>query len=70
MWHVSHWGIYNNFKCENIIFNMLYFSLVMLINGAMGYTETPDNQQDVYLVITIFGAIFFSLSILLFGKYI
>lgn len=40
----------------------------MLINGAMGYTETPDNKEDVYLVITIFGAIFFSISILLFGE--
>lgn len=41
----------------------------MLINGAMGYTETSDSQEDVYLVVTIFGAIFFALSILLFGKF-
>lgn len=41
----------------------------MLIHGAMGYSDTPEDKEEVYLVITIFGAIFFALSILLFGKY-
>lgn len=43
--------------------------LVMLIHGAVGYADTPEEKENVYLVITIFGAIFFALSILLFGKY-
>ncbi|XP_044272633.1 uncharacterized protein LOC123016349 [Tribolium madens] len=40
--------------------------LVMLIHGAMGYSDTPEDKEDLYLIITIFGAIFFALSILLF----
>ncbi|XP_060521512.1 uncharacterized protein LOC132699065 isoform X2 [Cylas formicarius] len=40
--------------------------LVMLIQGALGYSETPENKEDLYLIITIFGALFFALSILLF----
>ncbi|KAL1498021.1 hypothetical protein ABEB36_008884 [Hypothenemus hampei] len=40
--------------------------LVMLINGALGYSETSENKEDVYLIVTIFGALFFALSILLF----
>lgn len=41
----------------------------MLIHGAMGYSDTPEDKEDIYLIITIFGAIFFALSILLFGKF-
>ncbi|KAJ8943261.1 hypothetical protein NQ318_017278 [Aromia moschata] len=40
--------------------------LVLLIHGALGYSETAENKEDIYLVVTIFGAIFFALSILLF----
>ncbi|CAH1135771.1 unnamed protein product [Ceutorhynchus assimilis] len=40
--------------------------LVMLINGALGYSETTDQKADIYLIVTIFGALFFALSILLF----
>ncbi|XP_030745409.1 uncharacterized protein LOC115874397 isoform X2 [Sitophilus oryzae] len=40
--------------------------LAMLINGALGYSETSENKEDVYLIVTIFGALFFALSILLF----
>ncbi|XP_076263963.1 uncharacterized protein LOC143198482 isoform X2 [Rhynchophorus ferrugineus] len=40
--------------------------LVMLINGALGYSETSENKEDIYLIVTIFGALFFALSILLF----
>ncbi|XP_066140578.1 uncharacterized protein [Euwallacea fornicatus] len=40
--------------------------LGMLINGALGYSETSENKEDVYLIVTIFGALFFALSILLF----
>ncbi|KAJ3624428.1 hypothetical protein MTP99_018047 [Tenebrio molitor] len=40
--------------------------LVMLIHGAMGYSDSSEEKEEVYLVITIFGAIFFALSILLF----
>lgn len=40
--------------------------LVMLIHGALGYSENPENTEDFYLVITIIGAILFALSILLF----
>lgn len=42
----------------------------MLIHGALGYSENPENTEDFYLVITIIGAILFALSILLFGKYV
>ncbi|KAG5865416.1 hypothetical protein JTB14_037777 [Gonioctena quinquepunctata] len=48
----------------------LVLGLVMLIHGAIGYSETPENKEDIYLVITIFGAIFFALSILLFVFFI
>jgi hypothetical protein len=41
----------------------------MLIHGAMGYSDSSEEKEEVYLVITIFGAIFFALSILLFGKH-
>lgn len=41
----------------------------MLINGAMGYTETPDNEEVINLIVTVFGAVFFAISILLFGMY-
>lgn len=42
----------------------------MLINGALGYSETSENKGDIYLIVTIFGALFFALSILLFSKYL
>ncbi|XP_018573649.1 uncharacterized protein LOC108912754 [Anoplophora glabripennis] len=40
--------------------------LVMLIHGALGYSENPESNEDFYLVVTIIGAILFALSILLF----
>jgi len=40
--------------------------LVMLINGALGYSETSENRGDLYLIVTVFGALLFALSILLF----
>ncbi|XP_050299833.1 uncharacterized protein LOC126738497 isoform X2 [Anthonomus grandis grandis] len=40
--------------------------LVMLINGAIGYSETSESRGDLYLIVTIFGAFFFALSIFLF----
>ncbi|XP_023012979.1 uncharacterized protein [Leptinotarsa decemlineata] len=48
----------------------LILGLAMLVHGAIGYSETPENKEDVYLVITVFGAIFFALSILLFVFFI
>ncbi|XP_019865469.1 uncharacterized protein LOC109594669 [Aethina tumida] len=40
--------------------------LVMLIHGAVGYSDNPEDKEGVYLAVTIFGAVFFALSILLF----
>lgn len=36
----------------------------MLINGAVGLSD----DEDFYLIITIVGAIFFGMSIILLGK--
>ncbi|KAK9887889.1 hypothetical protein WA026_000193 [Henosepilachna vigintioctopunctata] len=40
--------------------------LVLLIQGAVGYSETPQKEDDVNLMLTIFGALLFGVSILLF----
>ncbi|KAJ8986191.1 hypothetical protein NQ317_005665 [Molorchus minor] len=44
--------------------------LVLLIQGPLGYSDAAQSEGDVdiYLVITIFGAISFAVSILLFGN--
>ncbi|CAH1108449.1 unnamed protein product [Psylliodes chrysocephalus] len=44
--------------------------LIMLIQGAMGYSETSENKEDIFLVVTIFGAVLFAISILLFVFFI
>lgn len=60
--------IYNTIKHNVYILYIKIFRLVMLINGALGYSETSENKEDIYLIVTIFGALFFALSILLFSK--
>lgn len=40
--------------------------LVLLIQGAVGYSGTAEKEENIYLVLTIFGALFFAISILFF----
>nr|CAI5854016.1 unnamed protein product [Callosobruchus analis] len=44
--------------------------LVLLINGAIGYAEPSDAQEDTNLILTVFGAVFLSLSVLLFACFL
>lgn len=44
--------------------------LVLLIHGAIGYSDTTPETEDVFLAVTIVGAIFFAFSILLFALFL
>lgn len=41
----------------------------MLLNGAIGYSDGDEREGDYYLIVTIIGAVFFGLSIILLGKF-
>ncbi|CAG9860707.1 unnamed protein product [Phyllotreta striolata] len=40
--------------------------LVMLIHGAMAYSEPSESPDNLYLIVTLIGAVLFATSILLF----
>ncbi|XP_044759940.1 uncharacterized protein LOC123317453 isoform X1 [Coccinella septempunctata] len=44
----------------------LIVGIILLIQGALGYAGTSQSEENVYLLLTIFGALFFSVSCLLF----
>lgn len=47
----------------------LVIGFIMLLNGAIGYTEGEPQEENYYLIVTIIGAVFFGLSVILLGKY-